>query len=282
LVEILTSLVGLLIGAFGGRRLAARGITARNALEGRQTAAYLIFGGAGLVGLGICFKPDSFEVPAVVALYGEAMLVPGMLLLVCFGLSLLVTLEWPGRKEPARLRALITGLVTLVTCMTFLGYRAMPVTSILGASSILDGVVMQTTSYTCAPASIATLARFILGDSSATERTMTQLTHTSRWGTTTLRELRAIRSMGLDARFSNRLTVDSLVALGFPAILHVDEPVATGTTIKHAVALLNVDSVGGSASVGNPLRGLQIVRLDELDVYWSGEAVIIYLAGRGT
>ena len=88
--------------------------------------------------------------------------------------------------------------------------------------------------------------------------------------------------MGLEARFSNRLTVDSLVALGFPAILHVDEPVATGTTIKHAVALLNVDAVGGSASVGNPLRGLQTVRLDELDVYWNGEAVIIDLAGRGT
>jgi hypothetical protein len=76
--------------------------------------------------------------------------------------------------------------------------------------------------------------------------------------------------------------VDSLVALGSPAILHVDEPVANGTTINHAVALLGIDSATGTATVGNPLRGLQIVHFDELDVYWSGEAAIIELVGGGT
>jgi hypothetical protein len=280
-VAILASLVGLLVGVLVGRGLSARGITAQNALEGRQAVAYTVFFVAAVVGLGIYLKPASLQPPVVLSLYGEALLVPGMLFLACFGLSLLVVLEWPGRKDAVRRRSLLTGSILLLVCLAVLGFRAVPVTSILGESSILDGVVMQTTSYTCAPASVATIARFVLGDSFATERSMIPLTRTNRWGTTTLRELKAIRALGLGARFSNRLTVDSIIALGLPAVLHVDEPVATGTTIRHAVALLGVDTAASTVSVGNPLRGLQVVRVDELEDYWSGEAVLVELERGG-
>jgi hypothetical protein len=86
--------------------------------------------------------------------------------------------------------------------------------------------------------------------------------------------MKALRALGLRARFSSKLTVDSLVAHGGPAVLHVDEPVATGT-IRHAVALLSVDGESGTATLGNPLTGRQVMRLDQLEGYWIGEAVLV-------
>ena len=55
---------------------------------------------------------------------------------------------------------------------------------------------------------------------------------------------------------------------------HVDEPVAA-TTIRHAVALLEVDPVAQTITVGNPLYGRQVKAFDELDGYWLGEAVLV-------
>jgi hypothetical protein len=59
-----------------------------------------------------------------------------------------------------------------------------------------------------------------------------------------------------------------------PAVLHVDEPVLA-TTIRHAVALLAVDTAARTITVGNPLRGRKVKRFAELRGYWLGEAVVL-------
>jgi hypothetical protein len=137
----------------------------------------------------------------------------------------------------------------------------------------MDGVVMQTTPYSCAPSTIATLVRHVLGDTTVTERSVTVMTRTTRDGTNTLAEIRAMRRLGLEPRFSHRLTADSLLAYGLTALLHVDEPVA-GVTGRHAVALLEVNADSGTFTIGNPLRGLQVLRVEDLEGYWIGEAVL--------
>ncbi len=208
------------------------------------------------------------------AVYAEAVLVPTVLLVASTGLGLVVFMEWPGRHDKSRLRSLIVSAVFLFFCLSFLSFWMMPVGRKLGPSAILDGVVLQTTPYTCAPASIATLTRHVLADSSATERSMVALTRTTRGGTSTLDEIRAMRAAGLGARFATGLTLNSLVASGSFALLHVDEP-AGGTTIRHAIALLHVDPVAETVVVGNPLHGRQIKRFDEMEGYWLGEAVLV-------
>jgi hypothetical protein len=63
--------------------------------------------------------------------------------------------------------------------------------------------------------------------------------------------------------------------IGQPALLHVNEPVASGATIRHAVALLAVDRSSQTIVIGNPLHGRQVKRFADLDGYWSGEAILL-------
>jgi hypothetical protein len=71
----LTSVFVLLAGVSLDRGLAAHGITWQNALEGRQAVACTVYGGAAVAVLGFYSKPDWLQLPAVVLLYGEAVLV---------------------------------------------------------------------------------------------------------------------------------------------------------------------------------------------------------------
>ncbi len=135
--------------------------------------------------------------------------------------------------------------------------------------------VHQTTAYTCAPASIATLMRLTGLDTNSSERAVVEIAGTTRRGTSTLAELHAMEDLGLAPRFARRLTVDSLVAHGGPALLHVNEPLPGGRRIRHAVALMELDTVQRTLVIGNPLRGRQVITFDQLDGYWIGEAVFV-------
>jgi predicted double-glycine peptidase len=280
LASILTAVAGLGLGALLGRRLAARGVTAENALTGRQGLAYSILiaiaAGFALVYFGPRLSLLSW-VPTPVTLYGEEAVWPLAGGMAAFALGLLALMEWPGRRVPKRLATLALGSVVMAAALGYLGYRSLPVTGELGAGLVVDGVVMQTTSYTCAPASIATLARAVGLNAGLTERAVVELARTTRKGTTSLSEIRAMGALGLMPRYARRLTPDSLAAAGQPALLHVDEPVA-GTTIRHAVALLAVDPAARTVTIGNPLHGVQRKTFEELRGYWIGEAVFVTLA----
>lgn len=114
----------------------------------------------------------------------------------------------------------------------------------------------------------------------ATEASVAYLAGTTREGTSTFHELRVILRLGLRPRYARFLTPDSLAAASEPgAVLHVNERVASGATIRHAVALLDVDRIARTVLVGNPLHGRQVKRFFELEGYWTGEAIFIGTAG---
>jgi hypothetical protein len=275
---LLTGIAGFLLGAVIGRRLATRGITAVNALEGRQLPALLLVLVLGLAGLVAYFRHEFPWLPTVPTLYAEALLVPALRVVVSLSLGLVIWLEWPGRRDPARRRSLVFGTVLLVVCLSIVVRQSLPLTNKLGPSAIVDGVVIQTTAFTCAPASIATLVRAVLGDTTMSERHAVRFAKTTMGGTTTLQEIRAMDALGLSPEFVTGLTVDSLVRRGVPALLHVNEPVAA-TTIRHAVALLEVDAAAQTVVVGNPLYGRQVRRFADLEGYWLGEAIFVGSVG---
>ena len=271
LVAGVVALAALLTGIAGGRVLANRGLTAANALTGRQVPAYGVFLGIVAVGALLYWGPRLRWMPTPLVLYSEAMVWDAARGLAAAALGLLLGLEWSGRRDRARLRQLVGGGVALALGLGFLLYRALPVTDIIGPPAVLDGVVIQTTPYTCAPAAIATLARATGLDTGMTELDAVRLAGTTREGTNARAELRALRALGLAPSYRRHLTTDSLSSLG-PAVLHVNEPVLAAT-IRHAVALLAVDTARRTITVGNPLHGRQVKRFAELQGYWIGEAV---------
>lgn len=267
------------VGAFAGWRLARVGVTAANALRGRQLAAYValaVVSGAGFI---FYFAPTLRWVPSYAAVMGEQIVMDGSRALAAFALGFVALLEWPGRRDPVRRRqlALATGLLAFGT--GFLTYRSLPIS--VGAPGRVDGaVVLQTTPYTCAPATIATLLRWVGADTGATEEAIVALARTTREGTTTRTEVDVLRRLGLEPRYARFLVPESLAVMDRPALLHVNEPVASGVTIRHAVALLAVDRQAQSVLIGNPLHGRQVKRFSDLPGYWTGEAIFIARGGR--
>ncbi len=274
---IALSVAATLAGGGIGRRLAARGITAENALKGRQVGAYLVLLAAGGATALLYYAPKIPGLPSTPILYAEAAVWPMVQGFAAMALGFLIGLEWSGRGERKRLVTMVGGAAVLALAVGFLFYRSLPLERALGAPRSVDGVVMQTTSYTCAPAAIATIVRVLRGDTTVTERTVVALAGTSRGGTTALAEIRAMRRLGLAPRFARRLSPESLVAAGRYALLHVNEPVVA-TTVRHAVALLAVDARNRTITIGNPLYGRQVKPWSELRDYWMGEAVF---AGTG-
>jgi predicted double-glycine peptidase len=268
-------LAALAAGAALGLRLASRGVTAQNGLVGRQGLAYAILSGAILLVLFLVYAPRLRWMPDVVVLYGQASALHLARAACAFALALLVMLEWPGRGDPARRRALLTGGLLLAAVAVYLGWRSLPLRMRAEDSFIDDGIVRQTTAFTCAPASIATLVRWFGGDSAATEASVASLAGTTHEGTSTLDEIAVMQRLGLAPRYARWLTPDSLLAAGHPALLHVHEPLPSGATIQHAVALLAVDARARAVLLGNPLRGRQVRRFADLRGYWDGEGVLV-------
>ena len=214
--------------------------------------------------------------PTFAAVIGEQIVLDGSRAIAAFALGFVALLEWPGRGDPLRRRHLVLGTGFLAIGTAFLTYRALPIT-IETPARVEDAVVMQTTPFTCAPATIATLLRWVGADTGATERGIVALAGTSREGTTTRREIEILRRVGLAPRYARLLSAESLAVIGRPALLHVNEPVASGVTIRHAVALLAVDSEAQTVLIGNPLHGRQVKRFVDLSGYWTGEAIIIHV-----
>jgi hypothetical protein len=47
------------------------------------------------------------------------------------------------------------------------------------------------------------------------------------------------------------------------------------------VALLEVPADAGTVAIGNPLHGAQVMRIEALDGYWIGEAILAEARAQG-
>ena len=282
----MTSLVSICTLAFGGgailgKNLTQRGITSENALKNYQKPlVYLLIAIAPL--LGILILLDKFHLapllptlfPPMLLIYlagyfNEIVVVAG-----CFFLGLLILLE-SGKRSKRKLVKLFMAMSAIACSLSILLFFLYPVQA--AQNKIKDRIVMQTTPYTCAPASIATLSRYIRKHPQLTEQEAISFTKTNRFGTTTLREIRAMEQLDLNPQYHHNLTIDDLITLNKPALMHVKEKRKKGKGVRfsHAVAYLAIDKNRRLILIGNPLYGLQVKTFEEFDTYWFGELIAI-------
>ena len=276
--------VSLIIGAFLGSQLAARGIRADSTLENQQgiILSGLIAIAAIIFSLVIVDKLNLVHllpliIPSITLLYIGGYASQTILALGCVILGLLVFLELRGKLYPQRMFQLFAAVVIIVIPLAILIHFSVPIIDMVGEPRVIrEIVVLQTTPYTCAPATIATLARFVAKHPQITEREVVALTNTDRFGTRTLAEIWAMEKLGLEPQYQYGLKLGDLVKKKLPALLHVREQEEdSGESFSHAVALLLVKPKEHLMILGNPLYGLQVKTFAQMKEYWQGEAVFV-------
>jgi Peptidase C39 family len=271
-------LIFFLAGSWLGWYLAKKGITADNALKQNQRQVYLTgcitLGAVTLISILMAYGRNSPWVPSFLLLYVGAYFWYVILLICFFCLGLLILMELPGWKDLRRFQQLIIFLAVSFLSICFLLYQGLPITDLVEAPRVLNGIVLQTTPYSCAAATIATLVRKVNPNLNITEKDVVKIAGTSRLGTTTLAEIRAMEELGLAPQYERNLTIKDLVSRRHMAVLHVMEPVA-GQRIQHAIALFEIDLAQGNLTVANPLYGKQIKTFEEMKDYWLGEAIFV-------
>ncbi len=278
---IVPSAIGFGLGGYLGNDLAKKGITADNALEKHQQTARMIFIALAAI-LTVLIIIDRSNVayylpqlfPHVLSLYIQAVFDN---VLLCFGFflfGLLFLLELSGWSSKKRRNQLLVGLGAITFCLSVLFYLFSPIVNDVGELKIVDGVVIQSTTVTCAPASIATLARLSEKHPEISEKEVTELTKTNRLGTNTLAEISAMEQLGLNPEYHHNLTLDELVNRKQMALLHVKQRWFS-QQFPHAVVLMAIDRKKEELILGNPLFGVETKPFNELKGYWFGEAIFI-------
>ena len=272
-------------GGFFGRNLAAAGITSDNALENYQKPlVWMLMAIAPLLGLLIVL--DKFNLapllpkifPPLLLIYVAGYFNQALVGLGCFFLGLLLLLELSAKRSRQQIAQLLVALGAIAFALSILLFFLQPVQALVAQPKIIDNIVLQTTPYTCAPSTIATLARYTRKHPNITEQEVTKLTKTNRFGTTTLSEIKAMAKLDLHPQYRHNLTIDDLIALNKTALMHVKEKSKTGKGVRfsHAIALLSINPERKLILIGNPLEGMQIKTFDDLDEYWFGEAILVH------
>ena len=278
-VIILLSLVPFILGGILGYLLAKKGINANNALANHQKLVYIILGVSVSVVMAVIIlsKLKLALLPVIIPLIIGEFFDKFIFSLGCFGVGLLIFIELRSWRNWKRLSEMVLAVTIMTLCLGWLSYYLLPVTPLLGKSNIINDIVIQTTNYTCVPASIATLGRYIGKYPNLSERDVVKLTHTNRFGTSNLAEIWALEKLGLSPEYQQNLKIADLIKMNKLAILHVNEPtVSPADTISHAIALLDINLEQKYLVVGNPLIGKQIKKFALMESgYWKGEAVFI-------
>ena len=277
----LIGFVSFILGALLGKILAAKGITANHTFEDSQGWGIRSFIAFGIIifililldGLNLIhFLPKIIPVPILLYLGGYIDKI--ILSLGFFILGLLVFIEIFQKKSKQKFLQLFSSITIITLALSILIYYILPI-EITGIN-ILHEVVIQTTPYTCAPSSIATLGRYVRKHPNLLEKDVVNFTHTNKFGTSTLDEIRAMNILGLKPEFHYHLTIEDLIKTDRTALLHVREK--TGSKrFAHAVALLEINLEKQILFVGNPLYGIQRKTFAEMEEYWFGEAVFVKL-----
>lgn len=280
----LFGLIAFAAGGLWGKNLAAKGITSDNALLKHQKFFVGLIIAIALIFI-VLIIIDKFHLapllpkifPPILLIYlagwyHSVIFISGFLIL-----GLLIFLELNGKYTRRKIYQLLAAISVISFVLSILGYCLKPVDKLLDESTIIDGVVMQTTFYTCAPSAIATLARYSSLHPQLTEKAAIKYTKTNRFGTTTLRELKAMQQLDLNPEYHHNLTVENLFALEQRALLHVKERNKNdeGVRFAHAVALIAIDPQKQLFIIGNPYYGLEIKTAHQMQDYWFGEAITI-------
>ena len=284
LTLVLVCILALAGGGILGRSLARAGITSDNALKNYQKPlVWLLIAIAPL--LGILILLDKFHLapllpkifPPMLLIYLAGYFNEAIISCGCFFLGLLLCLELSGKRSRSKIIQLLIALGAIAFALSILLFFLQPVQALVAQPKIINGVVMQTTPYTCAPSSIATLGRYTKKHPTLTEQDVVRLTQTNRFGTTTLAEIKALEKLNLNPHYRHNLTIEDLIILNKPALMHVKEKRKKGKGVRfsHAVALLGIDAQKKLVLIANPLEGVQVKAFYELKGYWFGEVILV-------
>jgi hypothetical protein len=148
-------------GAILGKNLAAKGITSDNALKNyQQPLLWLLLAIAPfLVSLILLDKfhlapllPKIF--PPMLLIYLAGYFNEILLGLGCFFLGLLVLLELSSKRSQPKILQLLVAISAIAFALSILLFFLRPIQTLVAQPKIINGIVMQTTPYTCAPSSI--------------------------------------------------------------------------------------------------------------------------------
>lgn len=281
---VLGCVIAFALGSIAGKKLADRGINSDNALKNHQKPlVWLLLAIAPFLGILIFLDKNNLIsllpqlFPPILLIYIAGYFNQVIVVMGCGFLGLLLFLELGGKRSRKKVLKLLLALGAIAFSLSILLFFLQPVQAFVGKPKIINNIVIQTTPYTCAPSSIATLARYSKKHPQITEQEVVKLTKTNRFGTTTLAEIRAMKKLDLNPQYRHNLTIDDLIILNKPALLHVKEKRRTGkgTRFSHAVALLGIDTQRELILIGNPLYGVQVKTFGEFTEYWFGEAILI-------
>ncbi len=278
---IIPSMIGFGLGGCLGNDLSNKGITAENALEKHQKTARIVFISlAGLLTLLIIIDRSNIAYalpqifPHILSLYIQAFFDNVLLGFGFFIFGLLLLLELSGWSSIKRRTQLLIGLGAISFCLSLLFYWFSPIVNDVGEFKVVDGVVIQSTTVTCSPASIATLARISGKHPEIREKEVVELTRTNRLGTNTLAEIEAMEKLGLNPEYHHNLTLEELVKRNQMALLHVKQRWLS-QQFPHAVVLMDINIEKEELILGNPLFGVEAKPFSELKDYWFGEAIFV-------
>jgi predicted double-glycine peptidase len=281
----LFSLLFFIIGVLGGKFLASLGVTINFNLENSLSQKWIliILSAIPLIVLFLILMDNlnlthqvTMFIPEIILLYLGEYIYDFIIVIGCSILGLLISLELCTKSTHQTKIQLFIALLIISLGLSFLVHKTWPIVGELRNPKVIDNyIVLQTTDFTCVPASIATLGRVSGKYPQLSEKEVVLLTNTDRRGTSTLAEIKALKKLGLNPEYRRGLTVDHLSTINRPAILHVREKITTNTIIVHAVALLSVNNAKKVLKIANPLYGIQYKSYEQMKDYWYGEAVFI-------
>jgi hypothetical protein len=280
-VVLIICAIFCLFGLVLGKKLAALGISPDKSLDNHQGCLLVIFSTIAIL-FAVLLILDHYNLaywlpkifPAPILLYLGAYYHDLILIVGCFSLGLLVSLELFSKSTFKQKIELSVAVGTITCALAILLYYLLPIDELVKQPKIINGVVFQTTPYTCAPSSIATLGRWFGDRPHLLEADVIKLAGTNLFGTTTLAEMQTLEQLGLKPQYQHNLTLEQLMAFRKPGLLHVKERY-NGQYTSHTVALLGIDPQQQLVLIGNPLYGQQVKTAQQMQGYWFGEAILI-------
>lgn len=272
LALIIFSFIGLICGVIVGKKLDFKDFSLDSNIQYNPFKVILSFLGIVIILSSLRFLSKyyfNWFTSYIIEYAGEV-----LFSLSFFSLGLLIIIELSLRNSKQKKVELLEAIALITFCICFLFYYFQPVDKFLGKPKIIEGMVLQTTDYTCAPAAIASLVRKLNLDQNILEADVVKLTKTKRFGTTLVGEMRTMKKLGLNPKYEVNLTIEDLIEINKPAILTVDV-VVRNKKISHAVALLFVNKKNKYLEIANPLSGLEKRSFNDLKGYWIGDAIIV-------
>lgn len=258
------------VGSRYGHRLHDRGVTLSGKLRLREAplipVCMLAFVALIVVSQAVMSRPSiTWRLPLFVEYWLLPFLWALRLMLVTFAASAVTTIAMLG-KSKYRFVLLFACTIVVLTVEGATRYASQPRLPELHDWE-RDGVIIQSSGVTCAPAACANIARSLGVEK--TEREMARALQTNWLGTSPSQMVYGMRSLGFSAR---RVVIPScdVREVKPPAILSVDHGGQVG---GHAVAYMGME--GEHCVIINPNAGRQILSVDMIKKSWRGHAIEI-------